>query len=384
MENHMPFHAQMHSELMNWLKTQPNVLSKELEDNLVHMYQLSAQKHQVLMENLLQVPQLASIIKRHTPKIINLANELLGEIARHLEPQDIQQLAKTNMRMHSLFSNTSYKFLECVAYGKQEEAEQLLRSVLHGRDEKIQELLLNRERFCDYSGRIFNCSAYEYAYWAKDTHMCRMLEQYMDENTKEKMAVHIDKMSNIGLSYYQDGIRYQSPNFNFTAFLESLKISIQTFKQYFELSENRAIIENEEDFAFQAHKNVINFLNAQRNLPAHVIQEYCRKDRPFSPCPTFKEHNFPRTCLFLDWATEEMEAWFPLFEINIENPLERIALFRGQQNYATSAIDSNHHDPIEMLAADYLAITHLDVVRTAELQALREGLTPSTALAKPR
>ncbi len=129
---------------------------------------------------------------------------------------------------------------------------------------------------------------------------------------------------------------------------------------------------------------MINFLNAQRNLPAHVIQEYCRKDRPFSPCPTFKEPNFPRTSLFLDFTTTEMDAWFPLFEIDIENPLERIALFRGQQNYATSTIDSNHHDPIEMLEADYLAITHLDVVRTAELKALREGLNASAALAKPR
>jgi len=34
---------------------------------------------------------------------------------------------------------------------------------------------------------------------------------------------------------------------------------------------------------------------AQRQLPAHVVNEYCRKDRSFYPTPDFIDENLPRT-----------------------------------------------------------------------------------------
>lgn len=66
----------------------------------------------------------------------------------------------------------------------------------------------------DYSGRTFNCSAYEYAYWAKDTHMCRMLERYMDEETKAQILARITINDDTGLSYQQNGAVYQSSHFD--------------------------------------------------------------------------------------------------------------------------------------------------------------------------
>ncbi|MBS0351424.1 MAG: hypothetical protein JSR33_09625 [Proteobacteria bacterium] len=33
---------------------------------------------------------------------------------------------------------------------------------------------------------------------------------------------------------------------------------------------------------------------AQREVPAHVVNEYCREDRSFDPCPAFTEEKLPR------------------------------------------------------------------------------------------
>ena len=62
------------------------------------------------------------------------------------------------------------QLLDDVAKGKQDEANTILQA-----SDDIQTLLRTPGKFTDYSGRTFNCTAYEYAYWAKDTHMRRML-----------------------------------------------------------------------------------------------------------------------------------------------------------------------------------------------------------------
>jgi len=77
---------------------------------------------------------------------------------------------KEACRAHPSFQ--ARHFLQDVAQGKQKEAEVLLTTT----PANTQTLLRTPGIFTDYSGRTFNCTAYEYAYWAKDTHMCRMLE----------------------------------------------------------------------------------------------------------------------------------------------------------------------------------------------------------------
>jgi hypothetical protein len=77
-------------------------------------------------------------------------------------------------------------FLQLVAYGQQEEAEALLK-----KDPQLAQELLRADSipFTDYSGRTFNCTAYEYAYWAKDTHMQRMLEGYIKQDEETRLFI---------------------------------------------------------------------------------------------------------------------------------------------------------------------------------------------------
>ena len=59
------------------------------------------------------------------------------------------------------------EFLDCVARGQQTQAEGLLTECP---DKQL--LLLTPSTFTDYSGRTYHCTAYEKAYWDKDTRMC--------------------------------------------------------------------------------------------------------------------------------------------------------------------------------------------------------------------
>jgi hypothetical protein len=116
------------------------------------------------------------------------------------------------------------QFTDDVAKGKQDEAEAILQA-----SEDKQTLLTTPARFTDYSGRTFNCTAYEYAYWAKDTHMRRMLESHMDDHTKTYMLERVNEMERIGLAYQQHGVSYQNPHYDMSFVLKNL--TLDDFRQ---------------------------------------------------------------------------------------------------------------------------------------------------------
>ena len=115
-------------------------------------------------------------------------------------------------------------FLDDVAKGKQDEANAILAAC---RD--IQMLLRTSDKFTDYSGRKYNCTAYEYAWWAKDTHMRRMLESHMDDETKTLMLEKIDEIERSGLAYCQHGVDYKNPHYDISFVLKDL--NAEEFRQ---------------------------------------------------------------------------------------------------------------------------------------------------------
>ncbi|WP_193392714.1 hypothetical protein, partial [Legionella santicrucis] len=169
------------------------------------------------------------------------------------------------------------KFLLHVARGEQDEAEALLKA------NPDAHFLLQSESFTDYSGRTFHCTAFEYAYWAKDTHMCRMLIQQMDDETKKEMLERCEVMENNGLCYTQNGEVKNTSHFEFKPLIDALKDYVDEFAR-----RNW----NERDRAWLKVGIV------QRDLPAHVASEYCRPDRSFNPRPEFNEPSLPRGLTF--------------------------------------------------------------------------------------
>ncbi len=256
------------------------------------------------------------------------------------------------------------QFLHDVAKGRQDEAEALLTV----NSDNTQTLLQTSGIFTDYSGRTFNCTAYEYAYWAKDTHMCRMLERYMDDETKVAMVARIDEIERIdattgqlvGLAYSQAGQDHRSAHFDFKPLKEA-------YQRYFAGFDARNWV--------AMHTAWRDVGKAQRDFPAHVAQEYCRLDRSFDPRPEFNEATLPRVLTFNNWTTDTLDSWFPLTASNSGLGFN-FALIRAAGQWGGHVGLVGPAAAIVHAGIDFGAITRLDEVRTDDLTQLREHLNP--------
>lgn len=260
-------------------------------------------------------------------------------------------------------------FLQDVAKGRQIEAQTLLNT----NKENTQTLLRACGTFTDYSGRTFtDCTAYEYAYWAKDTHMCRMLEALMDEETKADLLARINAIETDGLKFRQNGTEHSSTHFDFTPLKEALQAYVNGYGAW-----DAAINWNAMEAAWmQVGK-------AQRDVPAHVAQEYCRPDRSFDPLPSFNvdrndipKESLPRTLTFFyNLTTSQDESWFPLGASDSSLGFG-FALIRGSGE-GCAPIGAGCW-AFGRVARDLAAITRLDEVRTADLMQSLKNLEPPT------
>ena len=207
------------------------------------------------------------------------------------------------------------QFLQCVAFGQQNEAEALLKEDT----DRAQELLLaDNMSFTDYSGRIFTCTAYEYAYWAKDTHMCRMLEKYMDHTTKHDLLQRVQRIEELvgerlfkaprGLTYTQNGTEHRSTHFDLTPLKQALKTYIDAY----------ATSPKKTEADWEALDTLwVKVGLPQRDVPAHIAQEYCHPNRSFeevSKNPSLLDatnpNNLVRQLKFYNWGTVADDSWF--------------------------------------------------------------------------
>ncbi|MFI4963465.1 MAG: hypothetical protein ACHP6H_06380, partial [Legionellales bacterium] len=284
-------------------------------------------------------------------------------------PEPLKQELKKFPIVHKL---QAAKFLECVAKGQQNEAEDLLKIM------SPSQLLLQTGSFTDYSGRTFNCTAYEYAFWAKDRHMLRMLEKYIvpDERLKKELLERCSEIDKQGLNYIQGGQNKNSKHFDFTPLQTALKTFVDGFDTWL-FANNWA--------ARAAAWRQVGL--AQRDLPAHVIDEYCRLDRPFEPTPYFNESRLPRHTPFYNYMFDRKEFWFPLRVSESEGEEVNVAIYRiGGRGRGMDKWMAQGGKEGDVVAAhiDLAAVRRLDEVRTNDLKKSLETLKPSESNAQPR
>ncbi len=159
-------------------------------------------------------------------------------------------------------------FLRLIAEGEQQKAEELLK--------KNRDLVLFPGNVTDLSGRTFeSITGFQYAIWALDRHMWTMLLNYL---TADEAAGQLQHMGSWVRAYGVHAGLAGGP-------LENLSAALK-----------RCIDQGEgwstEQWIEGWNKQVG---GAQLLLPIHVIDEYCRTDRSFNPCPTFTESTLPRT-----------------------------------------------------------------------------------------
>lgn len=268
--------------------------------------------------------------------------------------------------------------LQAVAYGQQDAVDVLLKA-----SPNAQKLLTTAAPLTDYSLRTFHCSAYEYAYWAKDTRMCRMLESHMDEETKAEMLARVKKIEGmdtlpgepIGLAYQQNGVEQRSSHFDFAPLITALTNYSQAYKVW-----------NDEHSRWGDYYPLGLWLEVgkeQCNVPAHAGQEICEPGRSFASLPSFNvdSDDIPKETLsrtlgffndtFKDFSHSRYinDTWFPLKESSGLG--SKMAIIRRSDDIP-GGVRRNQY----MGTLDRDAIAQLDKVRTADLIVSREHLKP--------
>ncbi len=288
-----------------------------------------------------------------------LPAEMLLKIGETLSLKEKARLASTSKYYHGLFQPElrAAKLLLFVVRGQQDEAYAMLG--------QYPERLLTPGDVTDDSGRTFRkITAYEYAYWAKDTHMCRMLEVHMDVATKSAMLKRINAMEKNGLTYEQHGVVVEhSKHFDFTPLITALTRYVQGFNNWYATKHWDAIKSAWMEVGM-----------AQRDMPVHVVNEYCRPDRSFVPLPEFNEENLPRSVRFYNFDAGSEQSLFPLVIFESSGLGVDLAIFRGMHD-SGGGIEAEGPWHVRLpVAVDLAAVSRLDEIRTVDLTRLRENL----------
>jgi hypothetical protein len=164
-------------------------------------------------------------------------------------------------------------FFRHIARGEQDQAEAMLKkqpllALAKGRFDDISDLRCLKKG--DEFERVFqNISGWQYAIWAGDIHMCRMIKQCLLQSPDAAALVDTAK------TQYRDvrqgkgdfDADHHRKAFDLTPLIDALKAYVQNFDVW-------------DDKKCEAHWcKVIG--GHQRKLPAHVINEYCHPDRSF-------------------------------------------------------------------------------------------------------
>lgn len=159
-------------------------------------------------------------------------------------------------------------FLRCVAYGEQDQAEEMLR--------KNRNLALKRGRLIDLSAREFqSITGFQYALWALDWHMWKMLLEYLD---KEAAAIQFAEWEAKGTA--------QGKHVSLAPLIEALNAYAQNSHPSWDRETNGMGLQVERISQYQLL------------LPVHVVNEYCRPGLEYSfytISPRFAEETLPRS-----------------------------------------------------------------------------------------
>jgi ankyrin repeat protein len=227
------------------------------------------------------------------------------------------------------------RLLQFVAGGRQEQAEQLIK--------KNNGLLLVAGTLTDSSGRRFtSITAFQYALWALDWHMWKMIRKYLPP---EAQAEQFAKLELDGTEHGQ--------HFDLQPLIKVLQIYVKNAEKVWKYNQR----------AVDYWCNVVSSL--QKLLPESVINEYCRQDRSFYPCPSFTEASLPRTRQFFDqghWHSVELKGVVRGVRLDQpSSPRMKLLFALGSPTAVT---------------IDIKALQSLSKTRTQQLERLRSQLKP--------
>ncbi|MBA2649860.1 MAG: hypothetical protein H0U75_09765 [Legionella sp.] len=218
---------------------------------------------------------------------------------------DRAPLKQTSKRFFNKFQHDKgivTALLSFVAQGNQYKAEQLSNP----------KHFLVKADVTDYSFRAFKCiSAYEYALWAGDKHMARMIEDKVRHATNpDAECIRTEllrqwrelKLNRKGLHYTLNDQEYCEVEYNPKSLFAAYQFYITNYQTWVE---NSQWVELNQAWCAVGSQ--------QKLMPAHAIQEMCMK-RSFKPIPRFEESRLVRAFDICDYMTGIAGKVFPLGE----------------------------------------------------------------------
>ena len=228
------------------------------------------------------------------------------------------------------------KFLAHVVKGEQCQAEEMLK--------KNQQLALATGIVIDHANRTFNnITGFQYAVWALDWHMWRMIQKYLSEEAARSQAQGFTT----GPWVEQHGVQA-----NWQNLLDTYEYYLDNYSKLFEASKWTQL------------NNIwlIQIGGGQKLLPMHVLHEYCHPDRPFDPVPDFTGP-LPRS----------LPDWFSLDMLGSAFSIYRTAAIRPKMwrcNMHKPVVKAMYH-----YTCDWKSLTQLASTRSQQREQLVAELT---------
>ena len=251
-----------------------------------------------------------------------------GEVEIDTTSLDNTALQALYERINAYKDPNLKQFLQHIAYGEQDEAEILLQ-----KDPELAQELLRAHNipFTDYSGRTFTCTAYEYAWWAKDAHMLKMLEKYIkqDEETRQFILERVNVIEELVTPPSSSGFFGPAkPRGLYYTTQDKQGKTVDHWEAHFDLSPLREALRTYIHAYDQSPKQTnadwealdkiwIKVGLPQREVPAHIAQEYCHPTRSFDDVSKNKSllnasepSNLKRQLKFYNFETSAYDFWF--------------------------------------------------------------------------
>lgn len=192
--------------------------------------------------------------------------------------------AQTDMFKPPIDLKEVNEVLSLVAEGEQAAAEEKLK--------KKPQLASHKGRVTDLSERTFkDITVFQYAAWALDVHMWTMILKYLPS---QEATQQLNELKRFGTQH--------GTHADWRPLITSLDKQLEIINNWYDLDakkkfwQKREHYKDKDDFYGQAESHWCKVVGShQRNLPVHVVNEYCRRDRSFDPTPTFDEAQLPRT-----------------------------------------------------------------------------------------
>lgn len=190
------------------------------------------------------------------------------------------------------------EFAESVAHGQQSRAEERFKNLNY--DQK-QDFMCTPMRFTDYSGRTFHCSPFSYLCWAMDVDFIECFLGRASEATKRKFLRMMNDISSQGLTYTQNGAQVTG-----SKCWEPRPILLEARS----VLDPRYIEKTQEEWQRVLHQTGA----AQREVPAHVAQQYCRESLgPIKTRHPLTPNQRTLACYdFTQGINSSKVSWFPL------------------------------------------------------------------------